>query len=125
VARFVLIFMAAMSLSGCSALSALTSMLPGSDGVNANVQAGKENTQAAVSVSERIEAGDHSVVEAVESDIANKITGTQVNNLAELGWNTFLMYIFMGWLIPSPPWGKMWDGLIRLRCSRYQSRTAA
>jgi hypothetical protein len=108
----------ALLLGGCSYLSAL---IP-SPGVNANVQAGAENNQAVVSNTDKIEAGDHSVIEAVEADTANKITGTQVNNLAELGWNTFLMYVFMGWLIPSPPWGRMWDGVIRRRCSRCQNR---
>jgi hypothetical protein len=102
VTRFVLIFMAAMSLSGCSAFSALTSMLPGSDGVNANVQAGKENTQAAVSVSERIEAGDGAEIESTDADQANRVEGTQIINSETPWWQIGLIALLAGWAIPTP-----------------------
>ena len=87
-------------LSGCSFLS---SILP-SPGVNANVQAGAENTQQIVGSQTR--TGDQAQV----ADQANRVLGTQIINEEVPPWVWILM--IMGWLLPSPQ--EIYNGIINL-----------
>jgi hypothetical protein len=91
-------------LSGCSILS---NLLP-SPGVNANVQAGKENTQQAVVNQENLKAGDNAQI--TSADTANKVFGTQIVNEEVPAWVWILM--IMGWLLPSPQ--EIYRGIIDL-----------
>jgi hypothetical protein len=85
----------------------LSSLLP-SPGVNANVQAGKENTQQAVVNQENLRAGDNAQI--TSADTANKVFGTQIVNEEVPPWVWILM--IMGWLLPSPQ--EIYRGIIDL-----------
>lgn len=82
-------------LSGCGALP--LGMLGGGPNVAANVQAGKENRQTAVSVEERIEAGRDVVQKEVETGQVETLT---VNNQDIPPW--VLLVALIGWLLPTP-----------------------
>jgi hypothetical protein len=97
--RMIGLILAPIVLAGCSYLSALGSFLPGGDdGVNANAQIGKENTQAVVSSSEKIEAGDNATIEQTEAKHANQVEGTQINNNGLDWW----VWLLIGWMVPGP-----------------------
>ncbi len=97
--RLVSLILVPILLAGCSYLSALGSFLPGGDdGVNANAQIGKENTQAVVSNSKKIEAGDNATIEQTEAKHANQVEGTQINNNGLDWW----VWLLIGWMVPGP-----------------------
>jgi hypothetical protein len=85
----------------------LSSMIP-SPGVNANVQAGKENTQQAVVNQKNLKAGDNAQI--TSADTANKVQGTQIINEEVPPWIWLLM--ILGWLLPSPQ--EIYNGIINL-----------
>jgi hypothetical protein len=91
----VLLLVALLALSGCGGpLSLLTG---GGPNVAANVQAGKENTQQAVAVQQKTEAG---------RDIIQKTNPVEAENIEEVTiqqtpmW--MLILLILGWLLPSP-----------------------
>ena len=91
----VLLLVALLALSGCGGpLSLLTG---GGPNVAANVQAGKENTQQAVAVQQKTEAG---------RDIIQKTGPIEAENIEEVTiqqtpmW--MLILLILGWLLPSP-----------------------
>jgi hypothetical protein len=92
----VLLLVALLALSGCGKgpLSLLTG---GGPNVAANVQAGKENTQQAVAVQQKTEAG---------RDIIQKTSPIEAENIEEVTiqqtpmW--MLILLILGWLLPSP-----------------------
>jgi hypothetical protein len=92
----VLLLVALLALSGCGGgpLSLLTG---GGPNVAANVQAGKENTQQAVAVQQKTEAG---------RDIIQKTSPIEAENIEEVTiqqtplW--MLILLILGWLLPSP-----------------------
>lgn len=97
-----------ISLSGCSMLS---SLIP-SPGVNANVQAGKENTQQAVVNQENIK-GENVTVSKVEggNSMEVKEIGALHQNIQNIPpW--VLLLLVLGWLLPSPQ--EIWTGLMNL-----------
>lgn len=83
----------AVFLTGCSALSAL-SPLSGGPQVNANVQAGKENTQQVVANQEQTEITAESVVQNTIQDIPPWV----------------MLLLILGWLLPSPQ--EIWKGIV-------------
>jgi hypothetical protein len=85
-------------LTGCSYLSAFLPSFGDGPSVNANAQVGKENTQAVVSNSEKIEAGDNASIEQVDATHANEVQGTQINNNGLEWWQ----WLFIGWMVPGP-----------------------
>ena len=88
-------------LSGCSALSAIGGLLPGSDsGVNANAQIGAENNQAVAQVGDELSSGDNSTV--TKADQANAVEGTQIINSETPWWLIGLIALLAGWAIPTP-----------------------
>jgi hypothetical protein len=91
----VLLLVALLALSGCGGpLSLLTG---GGPNVAANVQAGKENTQQAVAVQQKTEAG---------RDIIQQTSPVEAENIEEVNiqqtplW--ILVLLILGWLLPSP-----------------------
>jgi len=91
----VLLLVALLTLSGCGGpLSLLTG---GGPNVAANVQAGKENTQQAVAVQQKTEAG---------RDIIQKTSPVEAQNIEEVNIQQTPMWILvlliLGWLLPSP-----------------------
>ena len=91
----VLLLVALLALSGCGGpLSLLTG---GGPNVAANVQAGKENTQQAVAVQQKTEAG---------RDVIQKTNPVEAENIEEVTiqqtpmW--MLILLILGWLLPSP-----------------------
>jgi hypothetical protein len=92
----VLLLVALLALSGCGKgpLSLLTG---GGPNVAANVQAGKENTQQAVAVQQKTEAG---------RDIIQKTSPVEAQNIEEVNIQQTPMWILvlliLGWLLPSP-----------------------
>jgi hypothetical protein len=92
----VLLLVALLALSGCGGgpLSLLTG---GGPNVAANVQAGKENTQQAVAVQQKTEAG---------RDIIQQTNPVEAENIEEVNiqqtplW--ILVLLILGWLLPSP-----------------------
>lgn len=89
------------ALSGCSMLSAVSSLLPGGgDGVNANAQIGAENNQAVAQVGDELSSGDNSTV--TKADQANAVEGTQIINSDTPWWLIGLIALLAGWAIPTP-----------------------
>lgn len=92
----VLLLVALLALSGCGGgpLSLLTG---GGPNVAANVQAGKENTQQAVAVQQKTEAG---------RDIIQQTNPVEAENIEEVNIQQTPMWILvlliLGWLLPSP-----------------------
>ena len=86
------------TLTGCSGLSALTSLASGGGtNVAANTQIGRENRQAAVSVEERVEAGRDVIQKEVEAGPVDNLT---INNEEHPPW--LLLVALIGWLLPTP-----------------------
>jgi hypothetical protein len=92
----VLLLVALLALSGCGGgpLSLLTG---GGPNVAANVQAGKENTQQAVAVQQKTEAG-RDVIQQTSPVVAENIK--EVNIQQTPLW--ILVLLILGWLLPSP-----------------------
>jgi predicted small lipoprotein YifL len=92
----VLLLVALLALSGCGKgpLSLLTG---GGPNVAANVQAGKENTQQAVAVQQKTEAG-RDVIQQTSPVVAENIK--EVNIQQTPLW--ILVLLILGWLLPSP-----------------------
>jgi hypothetical protein len=92
----VLLLVALLALSGCGGgpLSLLTG---GGPNVAANVQAGKENTQQAVAVQQKTEAG-RDIIQQTSPVVAENIK--EVNIQQTPLW--ILVLLILGWLLPSP-----------------------
>jgi hypothetical protein len=92
----ILLLVALLALSGCGGgpLSLLTG---GGPNVAANVQAGKENTQQAVAVQQKTEAG-RDVIQQTSPVVAENIK--EVNIQQTPLW--ILVLLILGWLLPSP-----------------------
>jgi predicted small lipoprotein YifL len=92
----VLLLVALLALSGCGKgpLSLLTG---GGPNVAANVQAGKENTQQAVAVQQKTEAG-RDIIQQTSPVVAENIK--EVNIQQTPLW--ILVLLILGWLLPSP-----------------------
>ena len=92
----VLLLVALLALSGCGKgpLSLLTG---GGPNVAANVQAGKENTQQAVAVQQKTEAG-RDIIQQTSPVVAENIK--EVNIQQTPMW--ILVLLILGWLLPSP-----------------------
>lgn len=91
-----------VTLSGCSALSALGSFMPGGgDGTNvaANTQIGKENTQNGIVGNQ---SNTRAEGEAQVADQANRVQGTQIINSELPEWLILMLVLLAGWAIPSP-----------------------
>ena len=92
----VLLLVALLALSGCGKgpLSLLTG---GGPNVAAQTQVGKENTQQAVAVQQKTEAG---------RDIIQKTSPVEAQNIEEVTIQQTPMWILvlliLGWLLPSP-----------------------
>jgi len=92
----VLLLVALLALSGCGKgpLSLLTG---GGPNVAAQTQVGKENTQQAVAVQQKTEAG---------RDIIQKTSPVEAENIEEVNIQQTPMWILvlliLGWLLPSP-----------------------
>lgn len=84
-----------LGLAGCGGpLSLLTG---GGPNVAANVQAGKENTQQAVAVQQRTEAG-RDIVKQTNPIVAENVK--EVNIQQTPMW--IIVLLVLGWLLPSP-----------------------
>jgi hypothetical protein len=92
----VLLLVALLALSGCGGgpLSLLTG---GGPNVAANVQAGKENTQQAVAVQQKTEAG-RDVIQQTSPVVAENIQEVTIQQTPL--W--MLILLILGWLLPSP-----------------------
>lgn len=102
-------------LAGCSALTSAGSALLGR-GVNANVQAGTENRQSAVSVetaapAPRLSFGLGSTVSGVTQTTEQSTTRAERIETfnANPPWWVWTLLI-LGWLLPSP--GEIWRGVV-------------
>lgn len=96
-----------MALSGCSGLSALTSLAGSGTNVAANTQVGKENRQAVAS----FETGDTAGRDIVAKEIdAGQVGTLTVRNENIPPW-VFLVAL-LGWLAPSP--GEIGRGIYKL-----------
>lgn len=82
-------------LSSCSGLSPVSLLTGGGPNVAANVQVGKENSQAVVSQTTRIEAGGDVQQSRVISNGPGEVTVQEVPP-----WVVLLL--ILGWLLPSP-----------------------
>jgi predicted small lipoprotein YifL len=92
----ILLLVALLALAGCGGgpLSLLTG---GGPNVAANVQAGKENTQQAVAVQQRTEAG-RDLVQQTNPVVAQEIRDVNIQQTPL--W--VLVLLILGWLLPSP-----------------------
>ncbi len=109
------VIIACLFLGGCSALTAASGALM-QRGVNANVQAGAENRQSAVSVegqdlSPKLSFGLGSTVSGVTQTTEQSQTRAETiqnYNASPPAWVWLLL--ILGWLMPSP--GEMWRGVL-------------
>jgi len=104
----ILLLVALLALSGCGGgpLSLLTG---GGPNVASNVQAGKENTQQAVAVQQKTEAG-RDIIQQTSPVVAENIK--EVNIQQTPLW--MLILLILGWLLPSPNEIARWiRGLLR------------
>jgi hypothetical protein len=92
----VLLLVALLALSGCGG-GPLGLLTGGGPNVAANVQAGKENTQQAVAVQQKTEAG-RDVIQQTSPVVAENIK--EVNIQQTPLW--ILVLLILGWLLPSP-----------------------
>jgi hypothetical protein len=93
----VLLLVALLALSGCGGGGPLSLLTGGGPNVAANVQAGKENTQQAVAVQQKTEAG-RDVIQQTSPVVAENIK--EVNIQQTPMW--MLILLILGWLLPSP-----------------------
>lgn len=104
--------MALLILTGCSGLSALSSLASGGGtNVAANTQIGKENRQAIAS----LETGDSAGRDIVSKDIeAGQVGTVTINNVTMPWWVIlaggwfFFLWSYLLWRLPAPEqiWGK-------------------
>lgn len=103
-----------LTLSGCSAISAASSMLGGGSGtsVAANVQAGQTNSQTlgvTNNTDQDVKLRDNSGTVNQDNSEAEvktgKVDSLTINNADPL----LIILLILGWLLPSPQ--EMWRGL--------------
>jgi len=97
-----------LSLTGCSALSALIPGMGGGTNVAANTQIGKENNQTGVQLGDvkenKVEAQEIGKLSQAENAI--EAANVTINSLPP--W--VLLLIILGWILPSPM--EIYRGLI-------------
>lgn len=100
-----------LTLSSCGPLTAASSLLGGGDGpkVNANLQVGKENKQAVVDNSSKVE-GENVQVETNGFKSEGMVESVKIMNQDIPMYIIFLL--ILGWLLPSPQ--EIWNELLRV-----------
>lgn len=99
------------SLGGCTSLPSFLNPLSGGGGptVNANVLAGKENTQQVVAQQNRQDAGrDIVTTEIIKEVEAESVEEIKINNTNIPPW--VLLLLLLGWLLPTPQSIGLWLG---------------
>jgi len=108
VKRSLLLIAFVISISGCSALSALVPGMGGGTNVAANTQIGKENNQTGVQVGDvkenKVEA--QQIGKLSQAETAIDAANVTINSLPP--W--VLLLIILGWVLPSPM--EIYRGLI-------------
>jgi hypothetical protein len=99
--KLLLILIASSFLSSCG----LTALNPfsskGGPTVNANVLAGKENTQQVVAQQNRQDAGRDIVTTEIEKEVeAERVENLQISNTNVPIW--VILLLILGWLLPTP-----------------------
>ena len=103
--RLVLVLLLLLFLSSCSALSTLVSSVSPGIGVNANVQAGKTNSQTlgqTQNIAPTVTLRPNSRVDRIDQSVAS----TRADNVQNQTINETPLWIIillvLGWLLPSP-----------------------
>jgi hypothetical protein len=103
-----LLVVATLALSSCGPLSYLNPLSnSGGPTVNANVLAGKENTQQVVAQQNRQEAGRDIVTTEKEVEAENVET-IKISNANIPIW--VILLLVLGWLLPTPTSIAIWFG---------------
>jgi len=103
-----LLVVATLALSSCGPLSYLNPLSnSGGPAVNANVLAGKENTQQVVAQQNRQEAGRDIVTTEKEVEAENVET-IKISNTNIPIW--VILLLVLGWLLPTPTSIAIWFG---------------
>jgi len=103
-----LLVVATLALSSCGPLSYLNPLSnSGGPTVNANVLAGKENTQQVVAQQNRQEAGRDIVTTEKEVEAQNVET-IKISNTNIPIW--VILLLVLGWLLPTPTSIAIWFG---------------
>lgn len=103
-----LLVVATLALSSCGPLSYLNPLSnSGGPTVNANVLAGKENTQQVVAQQNRQEAGRDIVTTEKEVEAENVET-IKISNTNIPIW--VILLLVLGWLLPTPTSIAIWFG---------------
>ena len=126
--HIVIMLLCIMPLSGCLGTGFVVSKLIGggkSSGptVNADVQAGKNNTKAVVSNSESTEtkAGDNATITntKVESQLAPQGNVDSINVMNQDIPLWMILLLVLGWVLPSPI--EIWRGFLKtITLGRYR-----
>ena len=104
-----LLLVAILALSSCTSLPSFLNPLGSKGGptVNANVLAGKENTQQVVAQQNRQEAGRDIITTEKEVEAENVET-IKISNTNIPIW--VILLLVLGWLLPTPTSIAIWFG---------------
>ena len=96
---WLLLSVSILTLPSCSKISPIGLLTGSGPNVAANTQIGKENKQAVVDQTRRIEASGNSVVKQVEANVSSE----KVDNLTIQQTPIWMVILLIaGWLLPSP-----------------------
>ena len=108
-------------LSNCGLVGFNPLASKGGPTVNANVLAGKENTQQVVAQQDRQDAGRDIIQTDIQKDVeAETVEEVQITNTNVPIW--VILLLLLGWLLPTPSSMGMWIGDMFMRMFRWRKQ---
>ena len=108
-------------LSSCGLAGINPFSSKGGPTVNANVLAGKENTQQVVAQQNRQDAGRDIIQTQIQKDVeAKTVEEVKITNTNVPIW--VILLLLLGWLLPTPSSMGMWIGDMFMRMFRWRKQ---